>query len=318
MHNINPFGQNPAQITTDRILGKSYHVVKTVYLNLDLLKSIHESTDIKYIVEHFDEIKNIGASLDALTRLEQYLDDLLALPDLKTQIEKAAEDYLKQFDETQEFVKDNIKDFAIRLYKELELQIQNAAAVAMFSFRTSSEELRSYEILNRDILSPQDNIKVGDTVLDPLGYIYKITQLTETTFTVNAPLFSVRGPIGLPGIGLVILGSKNNYEQLIQENPIGKPGDAWIMSDTKDVYLWSDSINTWFNAGNLQGIKGDTGQSANEILMNPDPEKYFLEIYGQTHGDIIGTLVVEQVIEPSPVESFNSALDAFAKALKGK
>lgn len=58
-----------------------------------------------------------------------------------------------------------------------------------------------------------------------------------------------------------------------------------------------------------QGIQGPDGKSVNEFLMDPDPELYFLKVYGETHGDIIGSLVVqEDPFDPDPVEVFDKTI----------
>ena len=45
------------------------------------------------------------------------------------------------------------------------------------------------------------------------------------------------------------------------------------------------------------------------VLMNPDPEVYFLEIYGETHGDVIGDLVVQEMpFDPDPVDVLDKVL----------
>ena len=65
MQSHNPFGQ-PAAPTVDRLLGKSYHVVKTVYLNLPLLKEINSNEAIKFVAENFESIVLIEQNLDVL------------------------------------------------------------------------------------------------------------------------------------------------------------------------------------------------------------------------------------------------------------
>lgn len=43
--------------------------------------------------------------------------------------------------------------------------------------------------------------------------------------------------------------------------------------------------------------------------MVPDPEEYFLSIYGETHGDVIGSLVVqENPFNPDPTEILDNIL----------
>lgn len=76
---------------------------------------------------------------------------------------------------------------------------------------------------------------------------------------------------------------------------------------TDNVGDWSDGIA--FGRGE-KGEKGDAGASANEVLMSPDPVAYFDEIYGESHGDVIGDLVINQPPLPvDPVEIFEDALE---------
>ena len=77
----------------------------------------------------------------------------------------------------------------------------------------------------------------------------------------------------------------------------GDKGDAFTFDDFTPEQL--ESLK----------VKGEDGMSANEILMSPDPEKYFLEIYGKTTGDIIGDLVINpSPIDPDPSDTFESIL----------
>ncbi len=58
-----------------------------------------------------------------------------------------------------------------------------------------------------------------------------------------------------------------------------------------------------------EGPEGPAGKSVNEFLMDPDPELYFLKIYGETHGGTIGDLVVQEApFAPDPVEILDKAL----------
>ena len=156
-----------------------------------------------------------------------------------------------------------------------------------------------------------------------MGNIYRITALTQTTFTVGPFITSIRGEKGLtgdPGSGLTLLGVYETLEQFIQASPEGGKGYAYMIrdinpdsdeeSDKNHVYIWDVNTSEWKDAGQLQGVKGDPGQSANDILMDPDPEKYFVEIYGRSSGDIIGDLITnEPIIVPAPVETFNQSLE---------
>ena len=316
MQSHNPFGQ-PAASTVDRLLGKSYHVVKTVYLNLPLLKEINSNEAIKFVAENFESIVLIEQNLDVLKNISESMDVLKDIPKIQKEIEQqkldslkaistAAQNEIKNLASVQKVIEANLNSYTQNLLATLE----NEAQQAMFSFRFSKQTLSSANTYDVSLLQPQTNIKVGDHIVDDIGDIYQIIKLTETSFTVGSRLTSIRGEKGLPGTGLNLLGVFDTYEDLIATKPIGKDGEAYSITDTKEVYVWDINKHSWQSAGSLKGAKGDPGLSANEILMSPDPEKYFVQIYGQASGDIIDSLqVVQPVVSPDPSNTFENVLD---------
>lgn len=113
-----------------------------------------------------------------------------------------------------------------------------------------------------------------------------------------------KGEKGDPGNALEYLGSYETFDDLKNAKPVGEKGDIYFIHSTDETYFWSVEQQEWVSIGVIKG------ESANEILMTPDPEKYFLEIYGQSTGDIIGSLVVNQSpIFPDPSDTFASVLD---------
>ena len=120
-----------------------------------------------------------------------------------------------------------------------------------------------------------------------------------------------KGDRGEKGDGLHVNGQYETYESMIAAHPTGAQGDAWHIKSTSEVWAWDIDQMTWVNLGPLIGVKGDTGPSANEVLMDPDPEQYFLQIYGETSGDIVGELVVnEPLLKEDPVDTFDEALNS--------
>lgn len=313
MQSHNPFGQ-PVAPTVDRLLGKSYHVVKTVYLNLPLLKEINSNEAIKFVAENFESIVLIEQNLNVLKNISESMDILKDIPKIQNEIEQqkidslkaistAAQNEIKTLASVQETIKANLNSYTNDLLDDLAI----AASSAMYSIRYSKEIISSANTYDIDILQPKSNIKVGDHVVDPNGNLYQITALTVSTFTVSTRLTSIRGPEGLPGTGLEIIGEVASAQEL--ESIIGKAGDAYFVSDTSEVYVWDVNKKIWVNIGALKGNKGDPGLSANEILMSPDPVEYFNKIYGKT--DIItGNLIVDvSGTEPDVTEIFNAALE---------
>ena len=108
------------------------------------------------------------------------------------------------------------------------------------------------------------------------------------------------GPRGPQGSGLEIKDTFDTYEEFIAKHPTGRESDVYFVGN--DLYIWSVSSKEWVNKGPIArgGITG---------LMAPDPVEYFDEIYGESHGDIIGDLVVNvPPISPSPVDTFENSL----------
>ena len=316
---MNPFGGNPPTQTVDSLLGRSYHVVKTVYLNLPMLKEINESESINFFFEHWDTVQNIESNIDAIKGIGANLEELLKAPEYIEEVKQEGQNQINKIWETKE---EAVKDFNIDIEDTVN-QIKDYATSAAFSYRYCSVEIASLQTSELTNLSPRTLVKVGDHIVTPLGNIYRITALTQTTFTVGSFITSIRGEKGLTGdtgSGLTLLGVYETLEQFIQASPAGGKGYAYMIkdinpdsdeeSDKNHVYIWDVNTSEWKDAGQLQGVKGDPGQSANDILMDPDPEKYFVEIYGRSSGDIIGDLITnEPIIVPAPVETFNQSLE---------
>ena len=64
-----------------------------------------------------------------------------------------------------------------------------------------------------------------------------------------------KGDTGDIGIGTIIKGHYDTYEEFIRVHPSGRLGDAYIVDDS--YYYWNET--GWANAGPIKGKKGDTG-----------------------------------------------------------
>lgn len=65
------------------------------------------------------------------------------------------------------------------------------------------------------------------------------------------------GPTGPAGAPLSILGNYDTWEELINNNPVGKGGDAFIVGD--NLYVWSINNNSWLDVGVIKGEQGEIG-----------------------------------------------------------
>ncbi len=78
-------------------------------------------------------------------------------------------------------------------------QAQGYAKVAAFAVRLTSANMRASGTAALSSLTPQTNIKVGDTVIDPGGKVFQIASLASSTFTVGEEFTSIQGPRGEKG-----------------------------------------------------------------------------------------------------------------------
>lgn len=312
MHYQNPFGGVPPTQHVDLLLGKSYYIVKAVYEHLDDIISLNNNESIKFFYEHWESVKNMEDNLPALKDIALNVKELLKAPEY---IQEVKDEGVKQITAIKNAKDQAIEDFNEDI-KDTVDSIKNYATSAAYSYRYCSLELVSNQGVPFNKISPTSNIKAGDHIVDALGNVFLITAVTDTNITIGEWLTSIRGEQGLKGdtgTGLNLLGTYDTLEEFLGVNPEGTAGSAYLIKQANGsenvVYVWDVNTNTWKNAGPLRGNKGEPGKSANEILMEPDPEKYFLQIYGQATGDIIGALVVEQSpVLPDPTEVFNNAV----------
>ena len=74
-----------------------------------------------------------------------------------------------------------------------------SAKTAAYAMRLTSVNMSASGTAAITSLTPQANIKVGDTVIDPDGEVFSITAIAGSTFTVGAKLTSIKGPKGDQG-----------------------------------------------------------------------------------------------------------------------
>lgn len=139
-----------------------------------------------------------------------------------------------------------------------------SAKTAAYAMRLTSVNMSASGTAAITSLTPQTNIKVGDTVIDPDGEVFSITAIAGSTFTVGAKLASIKGPKGDQGdVGpkgetgapLSIKGSFPTLDELQEQHPAGQLGDAYMVGT--HLYSWNGSA--WQDVGDIKGPKGDPG-----------------------------------------------------------
>lgn len=85
--------------------------------------------------------------------------------------------------------------------------------------------------------------------------------------TSSAAIFDFvlpKGDKGDTGQGINILDEYATLAALQAAHPVGNPGNAYLVGTTnpKNLYVWSSSTSAWKDEGQLQGVKGDKGDTA--------------------------------------------------------
>lgn len=318
MHTINPFDNCPPSGVVDRLIGRSYHVVKTVYLNLPILKDLHDSPAINFVMEKYEDIKLINQNYENIAAIGSNMDKVLEIPTWLDKINDLGKEKINDINTLTDASLKSIKDLVKTQLDESLAEIQKEAGKAAFSYRYLNKDPLPFEEISISYITPNVSIKVGDHVVTPKGDIYEIVEIvTNEVIKVGTLVTSIKGPkgdIGLPGTGLELQGVYSSLEEFINVGLVGKPGDAYQIYDDKNgfqtIMVWNDNTKEWQDAGAIQGMPG---MSANEILMDPDPEKWFLQIYGQSTGDIIGSLELKSGITlfPDPTTTFENTMKFF-------
>lgn len=77
MNSTNPFGKFPPTLLVDKVLGEAYHVVKTVYLNLDIYKTVAEDDSIRFMVENWNDVQTLLSMADYVVAIGENIEEVL-------------------------------------------------------------------------------------------------------------------------------------------------------------------------------------------------------------------------------------------------
>ena len=135
-------------------------------------------------------------------------------------------------------------------------------------FRSANIGLSSGVSVPLTNITPSDGIQVGDTLVDSAGALWQVASVSAgSSVTVGASsVGSVRGPQGVQGApgekgedgtGVNIKGSVEDSASL---PPSGEEGDAYVVQDTGNLWVWDSGQNKFVDTGaQIKGPQGDPG-----------------------------------------------------------
>ena len=145
MHTINPFNECPSSGVVDRLTGRSYEVVKTVYLNLPILKNLHDSPAINFVMDHYEDIKLINQNYENIAAIGSNMDKVLEIPTWLDKINDLGKEKINDINTLTDASLKSIKDLVKTQLDESLAEIQKEANKAAFSYRYLNKDPLPFE-----------------------------------------------------------------------------------------------------------------------------------------------------------------------------
>ena len=243
-------------VMVDKMLGRSYDVVKEVYNNLDAIKGLNENQNVNTLVQNYDEIKKVLDVSEDVTAVAGELDNVKAAPNYAAQAQTASTEAKTQAD--------TAKTYAEQAGKSVEdiEAVQASIEENMPAIQNVSDNMDSVVKVSNNMdnitnavtaLGNTDNVNTAKTIVTNLETLNKIVDNLDTLIEVAT--------------NLIDSGELTALDAVLQEIEDNLTTYQSVLKDLQDVEASIQAVSTAFDTKVTEGVKSVTDEGTKQIEL---------------------------------------------------
>ena len=243
-------------VMVDKMLGRSYDVVKEVYNNLDAIKGLNENQNVNTLVHNYDEVKKVLDVSEDVTAVASELDNVKAAPTYAAQAQTASTEAKTQAD--------TAKTYAEQAGKSVEDMeaVQASIEENMPAIQNVSDNMDSVVKVSNNMdtitdavtaLGNNDNVTTAKTIVTNLETLNKIVGNLDVLTAVARDLIDSGELTALDAVLQEIEDNLKTYES--------------VLTDLQEVETSIKAVSVTFDTKVTEGVKSVTNEGTKQIEL---------------------------------------------------
>ena len=243
-------------VMVDKMLGRSYDVVKEVYNNLDAIKGLNENQNVNTLVQNYNEVKKVLDVSEDVTAVASELDNVKAAPTYAAQAQTASTEAKTQAD--------TAKTYAEQAGKSVEDMeaVQASIEENMPAIQNVSDNMDSVVKVSNNMdnitnavtaLGNSDNVTTAKTIVTNLETLNKIVGNLDVLTAVARDLIDSGELTALDAVLQEIEDNLKTYES--------------VLADLQEVETSIKAVSTAFDTKVTEGVKSVTDEGTKQIEL---------------------------------------------------
>lgn len=243
-------------VMVDKMLGRSYDVVKEVYNNLDAIRGLNENQNVNTLVQNYDEVKKVLDVSEDVTAVASELDNVKAAPTYAAQAQTASTEAKTQAD--------TAKTYAEQAGKSVEDMeaVQASIEENMPAIQNVSDNMDSVVKVSNNMdtvtdavtaLGNNDNVTTAKTIVTNLETLNKIVDNLDVLTAVARDLIDSGKLTALDAVLQEIEDNLKTYES--------------VLADLQEVETSIKAVSTAFDTKVTEGVKSVTDEGTKQIEL---------------------------------------------------